>query len=204
MATVETPDRIMTTGWDSGGGSMIWIILFAFLFMFRGGGFGRDGEGHGGGYGNDRYTRYDADFREGREERYFTAMNAQKERYEQMLRDKDCCCETNANIKQVDCDVKSEGAATRSLMVELEQKELIARQQEKILALEIKLNRRETVDETLAGVSRMLDARFEKERFQGARWYPQYPNYPPYDLPHEHKHRGDRDGYNDFYRYEAV
>jgi len=151
---VETPDRIMTTGgWDSGGSGM-WILLLAFLFMFRGGGFGGDGHrdgNHGGGCG-DNYKRYDADFRELRRDDWELQKEGLIGRYESRIANLECCCKTNGNIGEVKCEVKEQGEKTRALMIELELKEALARKDAEIAAMGLKLNRIETVNETVAAL----------------------------------------------------
>jgi len=167
MAMVETPDRIMTTGgWgDNGGGSMIWIILFAFLFMFRGGGFGGCGDGHrdGGyrgddGYGGGNYKRYDADFD------YLKRDNMQIEKeqirasYEAKIAELECCCKTNANIDSVRCEVKEQGCLTRQQNLDLENREII-----RSLTAENNALRQEASEaRIIAGVDRKFDERFDR------------------------------------------
>ena len=164
MAMVETPDRIMTTGgWgDNGGGSAIWLILFAFLFMFRGRdgfGEGRDGGHHGGGdyggYDGGIFRRNDANFEYLKRDNWDIQKEQLKASYEDRIKDLECCCKTNGNIDSVRCEVKEQGEKTRCLMVELEQKEALQRLTEKNAALEARLGR----DEILHGVNRLLDER---------------------------------------------
>lgn len=158
MAVVETPDRIMTTGGSSfgeGGNSMWMLIMFVFLFLFRGReGFGEGGVHHGdGGYNGGNYKRYDADFDYLKRGQCEDIKEDIKARYEAKIAELECCCKTNANIDGVRCEVKEQGGLTRATMIDLELKETIERQKEKIIALEMRLNR----DETLAGVARIVD-----------------------------------------------
>jgi hypothetical protein len=161
MAMVETPDRIMTTGgWDNGGSGM-WILLLAFLFMFRGG-FGGDGYGKGGGYDGGcgtNYKRYDADFDYLKRDNWDLQKEGLIGRYEARIAQLECCCKTNDNIKDVRCEVKEQGEKTRALMIELEQKELIERQRERITALEVRASEDRIVDRLVArGFNRHCDA----------------------------------------------
>ena len=142
-------------GFGFGGGGAIWIFLLAFLFMFRGGhgeGYGRDGGRRDYEDGRDRYTRYDADFREQRSEGYFTKYEAQKERYEGMLRAEKCCCETNQHILGVKCEVKDQGMETRAQALDLYNRGLIERKDAEIAMLAAYKNRKETVDEILGAL----------------------------------------------------
>ena len=163
MALVETPDRIMSTGGDwGGGGNGMWILLLAFLFMFRGG-FGHgghDGYRDGGhryadGAGcHDNYKRYDAQFHELRMENLGMQKTMMQENFHSQLRAQECCCQTQAGLAAIRAEVAQQGAETRCEMRTINNETIIANQAARIASLEREANREATIAGVLAGMHR--------------------------------------------------